>query len=169
MKMWKKLAACVLAAAMALTLLTACGGGGGSASGGSVDRSFASASFAQSVNDKLAAKGSNLKLKHDNALKAKAEIIAKGMSMSASEVSGMSQSELTNVITKKLQKALLDADLDYTKEDMGYAYGPSDDVMADKLADAFATNTAEKADKAGFAKCKIGEQNFVFMVYSYTR
>ena len=31
MKMWKKLAACVLAAAMALTLLTACGGGGGSA------------------------------------------------------------------------------------------------------------------------------------------
>lgn len=38
MKMWKKLAACVLAAAMALTLLTACGGGGGSASGGSVVR-----------------------------------------------------------------------------------------------------------------------------------
>lgn len=35
MKMWKKLAACVLAAAMALTLLTACGGGGGSSSGGS--------------------------------------------------------------------------------------------------------------------------------------
>lgn len=35
MKMWKKLAACVLAAAMALTLLTACGGGGGSAGGGS--------------------------------------------------------------------------------------------------------------------------------------
>ena len=33
MKMWKKLAACVLAAAMALTLLTACGGGGGSAGG----------------------------------------------------------------------------------------------------------------------------------------
>lgn len=38
MKMWKKFAACVLAAAMALTLLTACGGGGGSASGGSVVR-----------------------------------------------------------------------------------------------------------------------------------
>lgn len=38
MKMWKKLAACVLAAAMALTLLTACGGGGGSTSGGSVVR-----------------------------------------------------------------------------------------------------------------------------------
>lgn len=35
MKMWKKLAACVLAAAMALTLLTACGGGGGSTGGGS--------------------------------------------------------------------------------------------------------------------------------------
>lgn len=35
MKMWKKLAACVLATAMALTLLTACGGGGGSSSGGS--------------------------------------------------------------------------------------------------------------------------------------
>ena len=32
MKMWKKLAACVLAAAMALTLLTACGGGGGGGS-----------------------------------------------------------------------------------------------------------------------------------------
>lgn len=35
MKMWKKLAACVMAAAMALTLLTACGGGGGSTGGGS--------------------------------------------------------------------------------------------------------------------------------------
>ena len=35
MKMWKKLAACVLEAAMALTLLTACGGGGGSTGGGS--------------------------------------------------------------------------------------------------------------------------------------
>ena len=35
MKMWKKIAACVLAAAMALTLLTACGGGGGSTGGGS--------------------------------------------------------------------------------------------------------------------------------------
>ena len=34
MKMWKKLAACVLAAAMALTLLTACGGGGGGSTGG---------------------------------------------------------------------------------------------------------------------------------------
>lgn len=34
MKMWKKLAACVLAAAMALTLLTACGGGGGGSIGG---------------------------------------------------------------------------------------------------------------------------------------
>ena len=32
--MWKKLAACVLAAAMALTLLTACGGGGGGSTGG---------------------------------------------------------------------------------------------------------------------------------------
>ena len=36
MKMWKKLAACVLAAAMALTLLTACGGGGGGSTGASV-------------------------------------------------------------------------------------------------------------------------------------
>ena len=34
MKMWKKIAACVLAAAMALTLLTACGGGGGGSTGG---------------------------------------------------------------------------------------------------------------------------------------
>lgn len=34
MKMWKKLAAYVLAAAMALTLLTACGGGGGGSTGG---------------------------------------------------------------------------------------------------------------------------------------
>ena len=34
MKMWKKLAACVLAAAMALTFLTACGGGGGGSTGG---------------------------------------------------------------------------------------------------------------------------------------
>lgn len=34
MKMWKKLAACVLAAAMALALLTACGGGGGGSTGG---------------------------------------------------------------------------------------------------------------------------------------
>ena len=34
MKMWKKLAACVLAAAMALTLPTACGGGGGGSTGG---------------------------------------------------------------------------------------------------------------------------------------
>ena len=36
MKMWKKIAACVLAAAMALTLLTACGGGGGGSTGASV-------------------------------------------------------------------------------------------------------------------------------------
>ena len=40
MKMWKKLAACVLAAAMALTLLTACGGGstGGGSGSNSVVR-----------------------------------------------------------------------------------------------------------------------------------
>lgn len=48
MKMWKKLAACVLAAAMALTLLTACGGGGGSSSGGN-----ASQQLTDKVNTKI--------------------------------------------------------------------------------------------------------------------
>lgn len=170
MKMWKKLAACVLAAAMALTLLTACGGGGGgSTGGGSVDNSFSSAAFTQNVNDELAAKGSSQKLTHDNALKAKAEIIAKDMSMTASEVSGMTQQQIQDAIVQRLYRALADAKLETGKEDMGYVYGYSDDAMADKFADEVRNSTFEKIEQIGFAKCKIGNQTFIFSAYSYTK
>ncbi len=170
MKMWKKLAACVLAAAMALTLLTACGGGGGgSTGGGSVDNSFSSAAFTQTVNDKLAAKGSSQKPTHDDALKAKAEIIAKDMSMTTSEVSGMTQQQIQDAITQRFYRALADAKLETGKEDMGYLYGYSDDAMADKFVEKLMETNAPKIDKVGFAKCKIGNLSFIAIAYSYTK
>lgn len=64
MKMWKKLAACVLAAAMALTLLTACGGGS-SSSGGNASQQLTS-----KVNEKI--KDTGVVVQYDSQLDDKA-------------------------------------------------------------------------------------------------
>lgn len=69
MKSMKKLAAVLLTAVMALSLLTACGGGGGGASNGFVD---ASDEFTKAINTKLTEGSSNIQVTYDVELSEKA-------------------------------------------------------------------------------------------------
>ena len=162
MKAFKKLVAAVLVCVMALTMLTACGGG--SSSGG-----FSSAAFTKKVNDKLAAKGSSIVLQNDDAMVAKAKILANGMNISASEISGMTEVQIEDYATKKLMKAYAAADIDTRNEDFVHLYDGTEEELAEKLAGEIIKGASyATVNKIGFAKSKIGNDEVIWGVYNYT-
>lgn len=161
--MIRKLVKVILTCAVALTVLTACSGG---SSAGNI---FSSEAYTKKVNDKLATKGSSIVLQNDDAMVAKAKILANGMNISASEINGMTEVQIEDYATKKLMKAYAAADIDTRNEDFVHLYDGTEEELAEKLAGEIIKGASyATVNKIGFAKSKIGNDEVIWGVYNYT-
>lgn len=161
--MIRKLVKVILTCAVALTVLTACSGGS------SAGNAFSSEAYTKKVNGKLAAKGSSIVLKNDDAIVEKAKILANGMNISASEINGMTEVQIEDYATKKLMKAYAAADIDTRNEDFVHLYDGTEEELAEKLAGEIIKGASyATVNKIGFAKSKIGNDEVIWGVYNYT-
>lgn len=126
MKSMKKLAAVLLTAVMALSLLTACGGGGGGASNGFVD---ASDEFTKAINNKLEADGSGIELTYNEELSKKTAIYLNAYYGELKGIDKPTNAQLAAADKKALEAAGLDSTKDYVMTYQATSpttYGPAD-------------------------------------------
>lgn len=126
MKNMKKLAAVILTAVMALSLLTACGGGGGGASNGFVD---ASEEFTKAINSKLGADGSDIKLTYNEELSKKTVTYLNVYYGELKGINNPTNVQLAAADKKALEAAGLDSTKDYVmtyQAESPTTYGPAD-------------------------------------------
>lgn len=126
MKSMKKLAAVLLTAVMALSLLTACGGGGGGASNGFVD---ASDEFTKAINNKLETDGSGIKLTYNEELSKKTAIYLNAYYGELKGIDKPTNVQLAAADKKAFEAAGLDPTKDYVMTYQAKSpttYGPAD-------------------------------------------
>lgn len=142
MKHLKKLAAVLLTAVMAMTLLTACGGGGGGASNGISD---ASDEFTKAINVQLKADGSDIELTYNVELSKKTVTYLNVYQGELKDVTQPTDAQVEAANKKALEAVGLDPDKDYVMTYTAVNYGPEEAAGA---AAPLIESQAEKGKKA---------------------